>query len=130
MDSFDPDDLDRLVEQKLKEAPLRPAPLGLYREVRKRITAVTAANRERRRFRKWVGGSFLFFTGLAVALAAAAAVFDLPGRIALAIPGILGYFDYVGLAVGHSWPLAAALATPMGLVIVGAALWAGLRSAR
>jgi len=130
MDSFDPNDLDRLVEQKLKEAPMRPAPVNLYREVRKRIAAVTAANRERRRFRKWIGGSFLFFTAFAALLAVAAAVFDLPGRLALAMPGILGYFDYVGLAVGHSWPLAASLATPMGLIIVGAALWVGLRSAR
>jgi len=130
MDSFDPKDLDRLVEAKLKEAPMRPAPLGLYREVRKRVAAVTLAKRERRRFHKWVGGSFLVFTGAAVLLAVAAIVFDLPGRIALAIPGILGYFDYMRLTVGHSWPVTAAAAAPMGLLVVGAALWVGLRSAR
>ncbi len=130
MASFDPNDLDRLVEAKLKEAPMRPAPLGLCREVRRRVTAVAVAKRERRRFHKLVNGSFLVFTVVAALLAVAAIVLDLPGRMALAIPGILGYFDYVGSAVGHSWMLAAAFGAPMGLLVVGAALWVGLRSAR
>jgi hypothetical protein len=130
MASFDPNDLDRLVEAKLKEAPMAPAPLGLCREVRRRVAAAAVAKREHRRFHKLVSGSFFAFTATAVLLAIAAIVFDLPGRLALAIPGILGYFDYVGSAVGHSWMLAAAFGAPMALLVVAAALWVGLRSAR
>jgi hypothetical protein len=124
-------DLDRFIEDALKSEPLREVPTGFHRRVTERVRVAALANGERRGFHSRVLASVLLFgmIGFTVVLVPALAFYQ--GWTYRALPGVMGYFDYLTVLVAQSWgAIFVALASGAGVAGVAGIIWMVLPALR
>jgi len=123
-------DWDKLIEESLASEPFRPAPVGLYRRINRRLHLDVAIVHERRRMRNRalsVVGVMLTLAGL---LAAGMRSQEVLNWLWDSSPGMMGYSDYlrsfywnnpthVTLIVGIALCAGALLAVLAGAMVVG-----------
>ncbi len=120
MEPENPSDLDRLIDNTLRNEPERDVPFGFHRGVEERLKIAALLDRELKRFRTcWA------FAGiLAVALTCATVSVwlgaDLPGAAARAFPGVLGSYDSFILTLAMRWPTVALTSTALLALLCGA----------
>jgi hypothetical protein len=124
MDPNNMNDIDRFIEDALKNEPLRAVPTGFHRRVEERVRVASLANHERRGFHSRVLASVILFAmiGFTVVLVPALAFFQ--GWTVRALPGAMGYFDYLTVFVVQSWgEILVAVAAGTGILAVAALVW-------
>lgn len=111
-----------MIESALKSEPLRPVPMGLHERVEARLRVVALETRERRGFHKRLWASAALFAMLAVTLVIVPALAFYQGWSVRALPGALGYLDYITVFVMQAWgEIVVALAIGGGVVTFVAA---------
>ena len=103
MDLNDMTELDRMIEDALKSEPVRPVPSGFHRRVEDRVRVVALASRERRGFHSRVAVSLLLVAVLAFTVVLVPVLAFYQGWTYRALPGAMGYFDYLTVFVAQSW---------------------------
>lgn len=124
-------DLDHIIEDALKSEPLREVPTGFHRRVTDRVRVAALASGERRGFHSRVLASVLLFAmiGFTVVLVPALAFYQ--GWTYRALPGVMGYFDYLTVLVVQSWSaIFIALAIGAGVAGLAGFIWMVLPALR
>ncbi|HRK35809.1 MAG TPA: hypothetical protein PLJ47_14525 [Candidatus Hydrogenedentes bacterium] len=124
MDPNNMTELDRMIEEALKSEPLRPVPNGFHRRVEERVRVAAFASQERRGFhsRLWASAVLFAMLGFTLVLVPALAFFQ--GWTVRALPGAMGYLDYLTVFFMQSWgEILLALAGAAGVVGAVAAVW-------
>ena len=103
MDLNNMNELDRFIEDALKGEPLRPVPAGFHKRVEERVRVAAIASRERRWFHSRMIASVILFAmiGFTVVVVPALAFFQ--GWTVRALPGAMGYLDYMMVFAAQSW---------------------------
>ena len=103
MDLNNMNDIDRFIEDALANEPLRPVPAGFHRRVEERVRVAALATHERRGFhsRLFASGVLFAMLGFTVVLVPALAFYQ--GWTVRALPGAMGYFDYLTVFVVQFW---------------------------
>ena len=122
MDPSNMNDLDRLIEDALKSEPLRPVPAGFQRRVEERVRVVAFASRERKGFHTRLLASAVLFAMVGVTLVLVPALAFFQGWTVRALPGALGYFDYLSVFFAQSWGIIAAAGIAVAGILAAAAL--------
>jgi hypothetical protein len=133
---YSPEELDSLIEEALAAEPVRPAPLGLQRRIDARVRVEAVVMRQRR----LTARRAMVMAGATVALGAGGVLgvraLDLVSRGLSAMPGMMGYFDYLRslyLYTPAQGTLTLTLATAAGLglmLLSGVAWWGATQSRR
>lgn len=124
MDPKNLTELDRFIEDALRSEPLREAPATLHRRVEERVRVAALASRERHGFHSRIAASLVLvaMVGFAVVLVPALAFYQ--GWTFRALPGAMGYFDYLTVFVVQSWgEILLALGAGAGVLAVTALAW-------
>ncbi|MDZ4859695.1 MAG: hypothetical protein SGI88_12000 [Candidatus Hydrogenedentes bacterium] len=117
-------DLDQIIVDALKSEPLRAVPTGLHRRIEERVRVAAFASQERRGFqtRLWASAALFAMVGFTLVLVPALAFFQ--GWNVRALPGAMGYFDYLTVFFLQSWgQIAVAVASGAGVLAFAAVVW-------
>jgi hypothetical protein len=102
MSSSEWDDLDRVIEDTLSSEPFHRAPVGLIQRIGSRVRIEAAISKERKRLTNRVLGLSIGSVSVLVAVAAGIKAFDVLTRLWGAMPGAMGYADYLRSFYGGS----------------------------
>ncbi|MCC6153479.1 MAG: hypothetical protein IT367_06950 [Candidatus Hydrogenedentes bacterium] len=125
MDLNNMNDLDRYIEDALKGEPMRPVPTGFHKRVEERVRVAAIASRERRWFHSRMIASVILFAMIAFTVVIVPALAFFQGWTVRALPGAMGYLDYMMVFASQSWP-EILLAVGFGVIVVAAAAIAWL----
>jgi hypothetical protein len=124
MDLNNMNDLDRFIEDALKSEPMRPVPAGFHKRVEERVRVAAMASRERRGFQSRIVASVVLFAmvGFTVVVVPALAFFQ--GWTFRALPGAMGYLDYMMVFAAQSWmEILVAVSIGAGILAAAAIAW-------
>jgi hypothetical protein len=102
--------LDAIIEEALRSEPLRAVPAGFHGRLEQRLRVAQIVNRERKGLRLRMS------TGLSVLAVVAFTIVGVPtlafyqGWTERALPGAMGYLDYLLLTTTQSWTTVALVA--------------------
>ncbi|NUM55069.1 MAG: hypothetical protein HUU46_15595 [Candidatus Hydrogenedentes bacterium] len=124
MDLNNMNDLDRFIEDALKSEPMRAVPAGFHRRVEERVRVAAMASHERHGFQSRVVASMILFAMVALTVVVVPALAFYQGWSFRALPGAMGYLDYMTVFVVQSWAqILLALAAGAGTLTVAVLVW-------
>lgn len=103
----DMNQLDAVIEEALRTEPMRAVPAGFHHRLEQRLRVAQIVNRERNglRLRLLAGLSVLAVVAFTMVGVPVLALYQ--GWTVKALPGAMGYLDYLLLAAAQSWPTVA-----------------------
>ncbi|MCC6797207.1 MAG: hypothetical protein IT366_18970 [Candidatus Hydrogenedentes bacterium] len=122
MDLNNMNDLDRFIEDALKNDPLRPVPTGFHKRVEQRVRVAAIASSERRWFHSRMIASVILFAMVAFTVVIVPALAFFQGWTVRALPGAMGYLDYMMVFATQSWPEILLAVGFAAIVVVAAAV--------
>lgn len=124
MDLNNMNDLDRFIEDALNSEPMRPVPQGFHRRVEERVRVAAMASRERRGFQSRMAASAILFAMVGFTVVVVPVLAFYQGWSFRALPGAMGYLDYMTVFVMQSWgQILLALGAGAGVLAVAALAW-------
>ncbi|GMV91505.1 MAG: hypothetical protein AMXMBFR82_12830 [Candidatus Hydrogenedentota bacterium] len=128
MDLNEMDDMDRMIEEALRSEPMRNVPQGFHLRMSNRLHVTALVQNERQGFRFRMMATAAVFAILGAAIVGVPALAFYQGWGVQAVPGAMGYFDYLVVFAFQYWgeivialsatTLLAGLATATGWALV------------
>lgn len=103
MDEYTPDKLDALIEEALKNEPMRRAPRTLHQRVLERVQVTALREQEKIRFRYSMLGMAVAFLAVVAGAVLIVSLTNLWGVMNYGVPGGKGQFDYYATSMFMSW---------------------------
>lgn len=103
MDLNEMDELDRMIEDALRNEPMRQVPQGFQRRISSRLHVAALVQTERHGFRFRMAATASVLLVLVVAIVGVPAAAFYQGWGVQSVPGALGYFDYLVVFAFQYW---------------------------
>jgi hypothetical protein len=100
---FSNEEWDALLDEALGREPMRPVPLGLYRDIRVKLQIAAMLDKERRRFRRTLMMGFAGICSIAGLSFLVAQLTEASGIASGVMFGGMGMYDSMAATMGVEW---------------------------